>query len=329
MKQDVTEIKIRGRAVKVPSAVIEGSTVVVTGRWVRTAAVYDEEWLEDVAVTEPEKFLSSLKVQNLKADLFAFAQRLPALQPMYQYRLEWDNVAAIRTSNFQEWWEKQLPQVTRKSVRRGIKRGVTVRTSEFNDDLVKGIIEIHNDSPMRQGTPFAYYGKGFAEVKKDYGTYPDRSEFLCAYFQDELIGIIKLVYMGKIASIMQILTKSAHYDKRPTNLLITDAVKLCEEKGISFLVYGKYVYGNKTQSSLTEFKRRNGFEMIKFPRYYIPLTIRGKIALKFNLHLGLLWVLPARVISVLGDLRSRYIKVRLMLFGGAKQQSRKSVESEI
>jgi len=114
-----------------------------------------------------------------------------------------------------------------------------------------------------------------------------------------------------LASIMQIVSKTTHYDKRPTNVLITKAVEVCKQKCISFLIYGKYVYGNKTDSSLTEFKRRNGFEQINMPRYYIPLTLKGKIAISLNIHLGLLGILPSNVISFLRNLRSKWYNIKM------------------
>ena len=61
-------------------------------------------------------------------------------------------------------------------------------------------------------------------------------------------------------------------DKRPANALIAKMVEVCEAKGISHLIYGLYNYGNKRNSSLLEFKIRNGFEEFLVPRYYIPLT---------------------------------------------------------
>ena len=59
------------------------------------------------------------------------------------------------------------------------------------------------------------------------------------------------------------------------NALIAKAAEVCEQKGISHLIYGQFIYGNKRRSSLVEFKRRNGFEQVNFPRYYIPLTLKG------------------------------------------------------
>jgi hypothetical protein len=308
MEPNVAEIKVKGKAVKVPAACVEGATVVVTGRWLRTAAVQDEEWLEGKRVGDPEAFVRAFRQQNLGADLFTFVEKLPETKPRHPYPWVWDNAAAIPITTFDEWWEKHLPQVTRKNIRRAAKRGVFAKIVEFSDDLVRGIIEIHNDTPTRQGEPFAHYGKDFDLVKSEYGTFLETSEWIGAYVEEELIGIIKLIKMGKVAGIMQIITKTKHYDKRPTNVLIAKAVEVCQQQGIEFLVYGKFVYGNKTKSSLTEFKRRCGFQRIDFPRYYIPLSLKGRIAMKLKLHLGLLGILPPGLISLLYEMRARYYR---------------------
>jgi hypothetical protein len=313
METNLTEIKVKGKPTKVPSTRINDKTVVVIGKWLKTAEVHDEEWLEGEVVDDPELFITVGK-QKLKADIFTFTQKLPHTEPRHKYHMEWDNVAAVRTTSYKDWWEKQLPQVTRKSVRRGAKRGVTARIVEFDDELVRGMVGIHEDTLVKQGMPFAHRGQGFEAVKQHYGTYRDRSEFLGAFYEGELIGIIKLVYVGPTASIMAIVTKNQHYDKRPTNVLIAKAVEVCEAKGLAFLIYGKYIYGNKTDSSLTEFKRRNGFEQIDFPRYYVPLTLKGRVAIKLKLHLGLLGILPAGAISRLLKLRAGYYRAKLLLF---------------
>jgi hypothetical protein len=94
-----------------------------------------------------------------------------------------------------------------------------------------------------------------------------------------------------------------HYDKRPANALIAKAVEICEQKGISHLLYYNYIY-NDPKSSLTEFKRRNGFEQVLLPRYYIPLTPKGKIALSLELHRGLVQRIPKPLLMQLLKMRS-------------------------
>src|SRR6185436_16045634 len=99
-----------------------------------------------------------------------------------------------------------------------------------------------------------------------------------------------------------------HYDKRPSNALITAAAELCRDRGISYLVYGKYTYGNKTNSPLTEFKRRTGFEKVSVPRYYVPMTRRGNLYILSGLHRGWIGILPSGMIRVLLGIRAKLVE---------------------
>lgn len=95
----------------------------------------------------------------------------------------------------------------------------------------------------------------------------------------------------------------------PPNALIAEAVAVCERKGISLLVYGKYVYGRNKTSSLTEFKQRNGFREVSYPRYFVPLTSRGWWIVKSGLHRGLKDLIPGPMVSLLLDMRSRFYRL--------------------
>ena len=177
-------------------------------------------------------------------------------------------------------------------MRRSQKRGVEVSVKEFDDALIRDIVELTKDSPTRQGKRFLHYGKTFEQTKKDQSTHLDRSDFICAYSGNELIGLLKIVYSGSLASVLQFLPKASEQEKRPANALIAKAVEVCEAKGISYLIYGLFNYGNKRHDSLLEFKTRNGFEEFLVPRFYVPLTLRGVIYLKFKLHRGIIGPCP-------------------------------------
>jgi len=305
-KTDTIEIRIRGRNHYVPSAQIFGNTVMVTGGWLKTAKLHDEELVEGPILESPVAFLEELKRTDLKADLFTFAQKPPDIVPHYPHYFEWDNWAAIPIHTFEDWWEGRIPQEARKNVRRASKRGVVVRTVPFDDALVAGIRNIYNETPVRQGRRFWHFGKDLETVRHENSTYLSRSEFIGAYAADELIGFIKFIYTDKAAILIQILTMNAHNDKRPMNALLAHAVDVCVQRQMSFLVYGQYVYGAKQNSSLTEFKRRNGFEEIKFPRYYIPLTLKGKAALRAGVHLGVRNLVPAPIANGLLKVRAEF-----------------------
>jgi hypothetical protein len=301
------ETRIRGQTLYVPSTEMCGRTVIVTGKWIRTAEIKDEGVVEGVTVEDPDSFITKLKESNLTADLFTFAQRPPEITPKYDYHRDWDNWAAIPTACFEDWWES-LSQVSRKNVRRAGRRGVVVKAISFDDDLVKGVHRIYNSIQIRDGRLFWHYGQDVDSVRRSLATYLNRSEFIGAYLGEELIGFLKMVYVDDTATIFHIISMDEHYDKRPQNALIAKAAEVCEQKGISHLIYGKFIYGNKRRSSLVEFKRRNGFQQVNFPRYYIPLTPRGELFVRLRLYRGVSGLLPEPILYLALSCRDWYYK---------------------
>jgi hypothetical protein len=301
------EIRIAGKTLYVPSAEICGRTVVVTGNWIRRAEIKDEAVVEGLTVEDPESFITKVRESELKADVFTFAQRPPEITPKYDYHWEWDNWAAIPTACFKDWWEN-LPQESRKNVRRAARRGVVVKIVPFHDDLVKGVHRIYNRIRVRDGRLFWHYGEDVDRVRQGLATYLDRSKFIGAYWGEELVGFVKMVYVDHVATLFHIISMDEHYDKRPTNALIAKAAEVCEKKGISHLIYGKFIYGNKRRSSLVEFKRRNGFQQVNFPRYYIPLTLKGELFVRLRLHRGFSGLLPEPILHVALSCRAWYYK---------------------
>jgi hypothetical protein len=298
-----TEIRIKGKSILVPSLQIEGRAIIAGGKWLKTAVVHDEELLEDETLTDPKSFVLQLKRGGLNADIFTFSQRLPHTTPKFSYHVEWDNFAVIPITTYSDWFKNRIESSVQRAVRKAAKTGIEVRLSQLDDEFIQGIVNINNESPIRQGRTFWHYQKSCEDMKHENSTYTDRNEFLGAYYQGEMIGYIRVVYVDKVASILQLLTMTKHYDKRPANALIAKAVELCEQKGMSHLMYCNYVYKDP-KSSLTEFKKRSGFEQVLLPRYYIPLTLKGKIALKLGLHRGLASQIPEPLIRLLLRIRS-------------------------
>jgi hypothetical protein len=227
MSIDEEEIQVRGRGRFVPSDQVDGRTIVVIGGLVKIARIKDEELVEGELFDDPETFLARLRRSGLRADIFTFAERPPQLARRYGFQTEWDNWAVLPISRFSDWWEKRLPQESRKNVRRAAKRGVVVRVVPFSDELVSGIQHIYNESAVRQGRRFWHFGKDFASVKRMNETYYERSEFIGAFLDDQLIGFIKMVYVDHVATLVQILAMNAHQDKRPMSALVAHAVEQC------------------------------------------------------------------------------------------------------
>lgn len=301
------EARAKGKNIQVPAVEIDGRTVIVKGRWFKIASVRDENVTEGELVRNPGQFIIELKKSGLNAEVFTFFQKPPDIIPKFPYRVEWENYAVVPITSFEAWWEK-LPQETRKNTRRSAKRGVLVKSVPFDDELARGIHRICNETPVRQGKPFWHYGKDIETIKGVFSTYVDRSEFIGAYFEGQLIGFIKMVYVDRLASIMAILALNSHQEKRPMNALLSKAVEICAQRGVAYLVYGNYVYGNKKDSSLMEFKRRNGFEQLDFPRYYLPLTLKGRLFIALKLYRGAVGLLPLPVLRLLLKVRSRFVE---------------------
>jgi len=285
------DVSVKGRFLKFPCLEMKNLSIIVVGKWLKKALIKDEDWIEIKDNINPDSLIGEIKKNDLKADLFIFSQKLPDIKPKFDYYHEWKNIAAIPISKYEYWWNG-LPQVTRKNVRRSERKGVSIKKVDFNDDLINDIIRVNNSSQVRQGRRFTHYGKKFNQVKMDYSSFIERSDYLAAYFQEKLIGFLRLIYIGQIASVMQLLCMPQYYDKRPANALIAKAVDLCADKGIRYLTYGQLVYNRNEWNQMVEFKRRNGFREIYLPVYYIPLSLKGKIAISLGIHRGLKYFIP-------------------------------------
>lgn len=273
------------------------------GKLIRIARIEGDKY---VFPDDPEAVLDVLRRSGVRVDLFTFMQRLSERSPKYSYTMEWDNLAAVPVTSFNDWWTKQIDAKTRNMVRRAEKKGVTVREVPFDDALVRGIWEIYGESPTRQGRPFWHYGKDIETVRRISATFLDQSVFIGAFFEDKLIGFIKLVSdedRGQ-AGFMHILSMIKHRDKAPTNALIAQAVRSCAQRGIPYLVYSNFSFGTKQRDSLSDFKKNNGFERVELPRYYVPLTIAGRLALRLGLHHKLKDRVPARLLAQFRRIRS-------------------------
>ena len=304
------EIRLRGKTRVVPTVRVCDRTIVASGGLVKVARIKDEELVERDVIGDAEEFLATLRRSELKADIFTFAERPPQVTPRYSYAFDWDNWAVLPTVSYKEWWENRLPQEARKNVRRAAKRGLVVQVVPLDDKLVTGIQQIYNETAVRQDRPFWHFGKDFAAVKAMNQTYIDRGDFIGAFFEGQLVGFIKLVYVDELATMVQILAMNSHHDKRPMNALVAHAVQHCEQRGTKYLLYGKYDYGMAQASSLGEFKRRMGFEKLSFPRYYVPLNAKGSLALRLGLHAGLRNLVPASATRFLLKCRAQYYRLR-------------------
>lgn len=282
---------------------VEGRKFYRIGRLVRVCGLYSG-WYE--TVEDPKSMSDSLKNVKPKLHIFTFFQRPPHVESKYNYYMEPYSVAVIKINSYEDWWNNCIGKKTRQAVKRAYKKDVEVRIADFDDEFVKGISDIYNETPVRAGKEFPHYNDSMEKVRAENGTFLDRSVFLGAYYQDELIGFTKLVFEEEFTDILQHLAKISHREKNATNALLSKAIEVCAERGCGYLAYGDW-----DDTGIGDYKRHNGFSRMDLPRYYIPLNWTGALALKLGLHKPFSKLLPASLLPFLRDLRRRWYELKV------------------
>jgi hypothetical protein len=221
------------------------------------------------------------KLVDRGVDIFTFIERkwcFSIPKPKESWVKEEDNIALLPIKTYADWLGV-VGKKTRNMIRKSEKSGVKTELVEPSEKLAAGIWRIYNETPIRQERAFPHYGISLGEVKKFVCSATDAT-FIGAFIGDELIGFIQLVYGDKIAIIQQILSFQKHSDKAVNNALIAKAVEVLGSRQVGWLMYGRM--GN--HPSLDSFKENNGFTKLSLPRYYIPLTRQGRIAVRIGLH---------------------------------------------
>jgi len=277
---------------------INDQRVMVEGKALRIAS-FEQEWYEDVQ--DPLTLTNELRKAEPRPDILTFWQRLPDTEPKYFYSMETDPIAALPVKSYSFWWDKQIDCKTRNMVRKAKKKGVIVKPATFDDCFIQGMTSIFNETPIRQGRRFLHYGKDFETVKHEFSRFLFREEIFGAYLGDELVGFIMLADAGRYLCLGQIISKIAHRDLAPNNALLAKAVECCAEKGIPYLAYALWL-----DDGLGDFKRSNGFERFDLPRYFVPLTRKGKLALTLGLHGGWKDAVPKQLKKPLKKFRRRW-----------------------
>jgi hypothetical protein len=295
---------------------IFGTDINIRGRMLRVASVNGETYR---FIENPQPLVKGLRNCGTRIDLFTFLQRVTEPDPKHRYPMEWDNYAVLPVGTFDHWWTKVLGFKGRNKAKQAEKKGVKLHEIPFDDVLINGIWRIYNECPIRQGKRFPHYGMSLERVRSYAGTFLDSSIFIGAFYEGVLIGFAKLTVdeTRTQAGLMHIISMIEHREKAPTNALIAHAVKACADRHITNLVYSSFAYGNKQSDSLTDFKERNGFQRVNVPRYYVPLTCRGKLAFRIGLHRKLIERIPEPVITKLRAYRAGWYNRRMHSSTGA------------
>lgn len=298
------QLRRKGVTITCDAVTVNNQVFLVTGRFMRTAALlhYVEEDL-----TRPDVIVRQLKKATVRVDILKFWQRVPDTTPKYSHFHEFRDVAVVPVTTHKHWFEKQISQTARNKIRKAAKGGISIREEPLSDELVRGVMAINDESPTRRGKPYWHYRKDFDTVKKELSDDPEKSIFVTAYDGEELIGFIKLLLEDRFLRTTLVLDKMSRRGNAPSpmNSLFSKAVEVCEQRRIPYFVYSVWRRGDHGH-----FQQSNGFVKMPVPEYFVPLTMRGRLALALGLHNGIKARIPERMMINLLNLRARWYTLR-------------------
>lgn len=301
-------------------SVVDGKEFVVTGRFLKTARLRSEF---HVSLEDPHSFIRHAKPSGLRADVLTFVQGIQDSAPKYQFGYELEKMAVLPITTYDDWFTKQLTFKPRNKLRKALKSGIEIRLEDLNEPLLQGIKAVYDETPIRQGKRNYHYGEDLAKITRDHSTFLDRSQFIGVYDAGQLVGFGKVTFSQGCGIVMNFLSKVSHRDKAVNNAILAKMVEICADRQLNCLVYGHW--GSDATRGLIEFKAANGFQCVAIPRYFVPLSALGRLALSAGVHRGVVNRLPAWCIEPAANVRKRWnaFRFRGVTSGDASAQTLK------
>jgi hypothetical protein len=212
-------------------------------------------------------------------------------------------------TTYDDWFKTQLYFKPRNKLRKALKSGIDVRLEEFSEPLLEGIKAVYDETPIRQGKRNYHYRKDLDTIRREHGTFLDRSQFITVYYAGEMVGFAKVTFSQGCGIVMNFLSKVSHRDKAVNNAIVAKAVEICADRKLKCLVYGGW--GSGGTRGLAEFKVANGFACVEVPRYFVPLSTLGGLALTTGVHRGLAHAMPASAVEAAARVRKWWNTLRL------------------
>lgn len=258
------------------------------------------------AVEDPGATVTALRRESRRLDVFTFFQQVPQTVPVHPFHTEPYPLAVLDLTSFEEWHAKRINKSMRRAIRKAEASGIEVRPTPFDDAFVAGVCDLYNETPMRQGRRFPHYGDSLEKVRRELGTFAQRSVFLGAYQGGQLVGSTKIVFLERVADVLQFLSRVSHQDRGVSAAMLACTVRISLSRASRYLVYGELHHGG-----LGEFKRQAGFVRMDLPRYFVPLSPLGACAIALRLHRRPSSFLPPAASAALKSLRRRWFASRL------------------
>lgn len=279
---------------------IEGKVISVTGKFFRMARLR-HEWCD--FLENPAEAIREIRAHP-PADVFTFVRDVCDAPMDFPFHQETVSIAVLPITSFKDWWNK-IGFKARNKARKAGKCGVELRIVSLDDNFASGVKSIYDETPVKQGRKFFHYGQTAPQIKEELNAFLEHSVLVGAYFQNELIGFMKLFAGNNVLRTVHIIAKTSHRDKCVMDALIAKAVEICDEKKIPNLQYGTW-----TDGGIGDFRKKYGFQKFAIVRHFLPLTLRGKWMLGLHLHRPIRERVPKILLTPLLDLRARLNSIR-------------------
>ncbi|MDP3068883.1 MAG: hypothetical protein Q8N18_01280 [Opitutaceae bacterium] len=280
---------------------IEGKQLVVRGIFPRIACLR-HEWCD--FLENPPRAVQEIKQAKVRADVFTYVDDINSSNPDFGYPTEPLGIAVLRLTTFEQWWNG-IGFKARNKIRKGQKSGVDVRVVKLDDAFAEGVEAIYNESPIRQGRKFYHFGKRKDAIKDELRSFIDRSILLGAYLDGKLVGFTKLFQADNVLRTVHIIATLEHREKCVMDIMMAKAVEQCTQLTIANLHYGSW-----TDGGVGAFRTKHDFQRVDTVRYFVPLTLAGKIALGLGLHVPLRTRIPSEWLEPLLKLRGQLNALR-------------------
>lgn len=223
-----------------------------------------------------------IQLRDQDVDLFTFIERSfldnNKLKRQKQLFSDPEPIGLLKISSYDEWF-RSITHNARWQTKKGIRVGLKTKVVDIDDTFTKSAFKIYNETPIRQGRKYSGYGLSLMDVKLKFSNMKG-SEVIGAYFEDEQVGLIWISYGDRVAAVNSFLSLLSHREKYPNDVLLAATVRRCVEKGYHYLAYWNMGFN----PGLDFFKKSHGFKVFNVPRFYIPLSYRGELAIKLKLH---------------------------------------------
>src|ERR1700740_1227563 len=115
----LTSAEVCGKTVAMMT--IDDLAISISGHRLRMGKVRDEPY---ECLKHSEKLVEKLRREPDRPDLFTFMQPVGEQQPQHPFNYEWESLAVLKISSYQDWWKKKIRTHTRNHIRKAQKKGV-------------------------------------------------------------------------------------------------------------------------------------------------------------------------------------------------------------